>query len=422
MSMVLTRSPLEVIGMNGGGTQKRRSARLPHEGEAGNEPPAKRSKANGVSTTTINTKQQDGDTAKAPSKKGRKGKIAGLVAGECQLTRALVYDQDDEGFSFTKGKRSKAKGAKETEKATSEKPKGAPIVPAEPFSNAPVLLPSKEDKPVKTAQRKTRRKLPATPEREVAEKVVRRSKRLSNDNETAPGAPEESSLQEPAPVKPHRDVQRALDPEKAQPLTVEKKRKHGVNGVEEEKVMTISLPFADTPVIRRNKEMRKNSAEGHRRSSAGMRGKRASSLIDEGRGHGKSSRARISSHLTPCQAEASRGWPISPTTRSHGQRGGHVLRSPSSDAYDLDSQSTFAKAIFSQHKAYADNNPPTALPHPEVPTSEFFKHISADLTEPRRMRCLLGWCGTRSLRLKPDPPQESNTQLSSELQASQIGA
>ena len=105
MSMVLTRSPLEVIGMNGGGAQKRRSARLSHEGEAENEPPAKRSKANGVSTTTINTKQQDGNTAKAPAKKGRKGMINPGPHENCQLTRALVYDQDDEGFSFTKGKR-----------------------------------------------------------------------------------------------------------------------------------------------------------------------------------------------------------------------------------------------------------------------------------------------------------------------------
>lgn len=72
-------------------------------------------------------------------------------------------------------------------------------------------------------------------------------------------------------------------------MTVEKKRKRGADGVEEEKVMRIQLPFADTPVIKRNKEMRKASAENsHRRSSSGMRGRRASSLIDEGRGNGES--------------------------------------------------------------------------------------------------------------------------------------
>ena len=50
----------------------------------------------------------------------------------------------------------------------------------------------------------------------------------------------------------------------------------------------ISLPFADTPIIRRNQEMRKGVGEGHRRSSLGMRGRRASSLIDSGKSNGTS--------------------------------------------------------------------------------------------------------------------------------------
>ena len=47
----------------------------------------------------------------------------------------------------------------------------------------------------------------------------------------------------------------------------------------------IALPFADTPIIRRNKEMRKGS-DSSRRSSLGMRGRRASSLIDSGTSNG----------------------------------------------------------------------------------------------------------------------------------------
>ncbi|KAL2115732.1 hypothetical protein VTJ04DRAFT_9987 [Mycothermus thermophilus] len=42
----------------------------------------------------------------------------------------------------------------------------------------------------------------------------------------------------------------------------------------------IPLPFSDTPIINRNKEMRKKG--GSRRSSLGMRGKRASELIENG--------------------------------------------------------------------------------------------------------------------------------------------
>jgi kinetochore protein Mis13/DSN1 len=43
----------------------------------------------------------------------------------------------------------------------------------------------------------------------------------------------------------------------------------------------IALPMSDTPIINRNKEMRKKGT-GNRRSSLGSRGRRASSLIDNG--------------------------------------------------------------------------------------------------------------------------------------------
>lgn len=50
----------------------------------------------------------------------------------------------------------------------------------------------------------------------------------------------------------------------------------------------ITLPMADTPVIQRNKDMRTaaKSEKGSRRSSLGMRGRRASSLIDSGASNG----------------------------------------------------------------------------------------------------------------------------------------
>ena len=47
-------------------------------------------------------------------------------------------------------------------------------------------------------------------------------------------------------------------------------------------------------------------------------------------------------------------------------------------------------------------DPNLALPHDEVESSEFYKHIEANgLSEPRRMRQLLTWCGTRALGDKP---------------------
>ena len=88
----------------------------------------------------------------------------------------------------------------------------------------------------------------------------------------------------------------------------------------------ISLPFSDTPIINRNKELRKKG-NVNRRSSLGMRGRRASSLIENGH---------------------------------------------------------------------------SAIPHREVETSEFYKHIEASgLSEPRRMKQLLTWTGNRALGAKP---------------------
>lgn len=89
----------------------------------------------------------------------------------------------------------------------------------------------------------------------------------------------------------------------------------------------IALPFSDTPIINRNKELRKKGGNGARRSSLGLRGRRASSLIDNGH---------------------------------------------------------------------------SAIPHREVETSEFYKHIEAEgLSEPRRMKQLLTWTGERCMGEKP---------------------
>lgn len=55
----------------------------------------------------------------------------------------------------------------------------------------------------------------------------------------------------------------------------------------------------------------------------------------------------------------------------------------------------------------------TALPHNEVESSEFYKHIESDgMTEPRRMRQLLMWCGARALGDKPSFEKgDSNARL-----------
>ncbi|KAK3722390.1 hypothetical protein LTR37_002381 [Vermiconidia calcicola] len=380
MSMVLTRSPLEPIVMNGaGGYPSRRSARLSAEGAEENEPPAKKSRANGAqsSKSAVSTKGQDGDSG-AASRKKRK-----------------VYDEDVDGFAFTKSKRSKPTKAPAVRNSAPER---VSLVKAPPAA-------STEDAEPKNTQRKTRRRLPTTPEREPAAKPIRRSKRLSDETEPAR---QQASPHKPAHARSHAKHDRSPSPFNARPVTVEKKRRKAADGGGEEKTMRIQLPFADTPIIKRNKEMRKASAEtSHRRSSSGMRGRRASSLIDEGRGN------EASELLPPAVSNRSRSCPPSNTQVSG------LSTPPSSENFAFRPPEAIALNSLAQETLADDTIPTTALPHSEVSSADFFKHISAEVTEPRRMRCLLGWCGTRALPPRPDAPTESTVGLNHEFQALQ---
>ena len=287
-------------------------------------------------------------------------------------------------------------------------------------AKAPVAPPAEDSEP-KTAQKKARRRLPSTPERNAADKSVRRSKRLSDEN--APTT-RQASPHKPAHARSHAKHERSPSPFNVRPVTVEKKRRKAGDSVEEEKITRIQLPFADTPVIKRNKEMRKASADnGHRRSSSGMRGKRASSLIDEGRGNGEySAKPPLSEPVSLCseaQAAPLAAHAPSKSRQMSAAQASGLLSPPSSKTTAIDLAMTIPKSI---RETTADQTiHDTALPHSEVPTQEFFKHISAELTEPRRMRCLLGWCGTRALPPKPEAPKESTPASNSEFQALQAG-
>jgi kinetochore protein Mis13/DSN1 len=128
----------------------------------------------------------------------------------------------------------------------------------------------------------------------------------------------------------------------------------------------VALPMADTPVIQRNKEFRGGKADkGKRRSSLSMRGRRASSLIDSG---------------------ASNGMVLGLN-------------------FAIDCPGANSNFI--------------ALPHREVGTADFFKHIAdGGLPEPRRMRQLLIWCATRAIGEKPtggSDPDEQSARLAGKL-------
>nr|POF11621.1 kinetochore protein mis13 [Quercus suber] len=405
MSQTLTRSPLTAITMNGAGTRrKRRSARLSgenggEEGEgrgtggdeevgAGEAQVAKKLKMTGpggtAATSKVGTKAGDGDSNKLASRgrgydetvddfsfrrgRSRRGKEPEQIALPTETPPVIqqdtseakpaqpaksiaseakpvvrkankVYSEKVDDFSFNKGRGRRGKATQNPPVQNSSTHEAVPSADPTP---APDAIREAPPLPKATAQRE-RRPIPDTPAIAATGRSIRRSKRLSDENGTDP----QPSPQRPGHAKSHQNTTRSPSPQlKARPVTVEKKRKKNSDDVDEsEKTMRIHLPFQDTPVIRRNKEMRKNSGDGHRRSSTGLRGRRVSSLIDEGRGN--------------------------------------------------------------------------AIPHAEVPTAEFFKHISADLTEPRRMRCLLGWCGARALPSKPEAPKDNSPAASLEFQASQ---
>jgi kinetochore protein Mis13/DSN1 len=168
-----------------------------------------------------------------------------------------VYDEERDGFIFSKSS-SRRKGAQQ--------------------SSDPV--------PEATAVKETRRKKTLAPDLQVDEPASRRrrSARLSGDK--APPAPEQPIASKIK--KPRRDgtakaeqAPRDGSPQKSpEQLVVEKKQNA---------IRVISLPFADTPVIRRNKEMRAaqiRHSSGSRRSSSSLRGRRASSLIESGTSNG----------------------------------------------------------------------------------------------------------------------------------------
>lgn len=92
----------------------------------------------------------------------------------------------------------------------------------------------------------------------------------------------ESSQQPLARKKSRKPVEQAPATPQPQPMEVDEdavqNQRHNDAGAQK-----IALPFSDTPVINRNKEMRKKGGNGgSRRSSLGMRGRRASSLIENG--------------------------------------------------------------------------------------------------------------------------------------------
>ena len=202
----------------------------------------------------------------------------------------VAYDEDEDGFHFSRAKAKKPRAA-ETLAAETDKPKAAPTTTDEKLS--------------RSTSTRAKRTLPDAPPEEQDGSRHRRSARLSSDKLPAPAAaptkakdtsklkakpaaqPKPAPINAPKdvpPAKAHENELRPLKTPRVQELQADHRADEQI--AEPKEPTKIALPFADTPVIQRNKEMRKNSAQGHRRSSAGLRGRRASSLMDAGLSNG----------------------------------------------------------------------------------------------------------------------------------------
>lgn len=241
------------------------------------------------------------------------------------------YEEEDGDFQFTRV----SKKAKTTASVPDPIPEAAPPITTTVPRRSKKAVREREthnvvpapSPPVKKARGAPRTNL-STPKESKVEKVqkprneleskrgTRKSTRLSTeklhngDGNTANGS---------------RDYDNSIDMIGGAP-ELEKSNRSTIEAPNNTHSTVITLPFSDTPIINRNKELRKKGGTGQRRSSLGMRGRRASSLIDSGY---------------------------------------------------------------------------SAIPHKEVETSQFYKHIEDGLPEPRRMKQLLTWTGERALPEKP---------------------
>lgn len=241
-------------------------------------------------TTRRRSVKQAFEDDDAPALKRPRTEVNGTAkrAGATKKAAKAAYDEDDDGFQFTR--------------RTTRKTAKAQAIPApEPIPEEPPAKTARSQDPApakSTARRKKASTAAIEPEPTETHKR-RRSTRLSGDREELEVRPKPTDAsakraKKSAPVEKERKKQITPAPEAQveqktafqvartpthNELTVAKKR--------DPNAQRIMLPFADTPVITRNKEMRKGSKEGHRRSSTGLRGRRASSLIDSGMSNGK---------------------------------------------------------------------------------------------------------------------------------------
>ncbi|KAI1826048.1 Mis12-Mtw1 protein family-domain-containing protein [Xylaria intraflava] len=195
--------------------------------------------------------------------------------------RIASYDEQDGDFHFTRGsKRVKTARAEpiHEEDELAPAPKPAPK-PAPRRGRAAKQKDDREEPPKQTPKaapkRASKRKLSQTPmhldDPPPTQRTTRHRTRSSIEKVDDLPAKATNGISKSQTIEEEPEMEVVSTP-------ADTDREQGLEKVSEAK--KIALPFSDTPIINRNKEMRKKT--GNRRSSLGMRGRRASSLISSG--------------------------------------------------------------------------------------------------------------------------------------------
>ncbi len=219
-----------------------------------------------------------------------------------ELTLVATYDEEDGGFRFTRT-RSKKKTQQQVAPLIPEAvPEEEQHVRDETKSDAVETTTTTDDNNARPRRRRSARKGGGVDEEPRKAPEERRSPQASQANDRlqdqvprkiSERRPFNSStvdglLHEQDPRK--TSERRPLNPSTADALLHEQDLRdqlppstQPVEVVTVDDTQKIALPFSDTPVIKRNKEFRQQGRKGnHRRSSTGWRGRRASSLIENG--------------------------------------------------------------------------------------------------------------------------------------------
>lgn len=304
MTALVARQPLHPLSMSSTQRPARRlSTRLrgkdTDQGTEDGSPPSQPLKPSHTS--------RDGSNAYGEHAENRKKRKIGMSSSVQNRTRQRLtgftgYDEEDDGFTFTRVKKKKQHERPQQPEATQDESSSAQLVASNQQQEQ--QAPTVNGGTVQAAKKQRTRMSFSTPNPKQTQNV-RRSKRLSAENqeEGASSPPlktkraEDQTKSRQAPPK-HVSSEKPTKPNRTpQPIVVSGAT---VQDTEQDSAATkIALPFADTPVIRRNKAMRENqSGKGERRSSLSLRGRRASSLIESGSSNGRSQADRSDDELT----------------------------------------------------------------------------------------------------------------------------